>query len=250
MGRMCCRRYGRRSCIEDWVVIVQRKIMESYRDQCTRCGECCLRSSPTLQMQDLDLVKRGIIKKRDLYTIRKGELVNDNINEGLTITPRELIKIREQAKGEKGGCIYYDEVEKACTIYEQRPVQCVAMKCWDEKDFLRVYESPKPRRVDIVRDKILLRLIEEHEMKCSYSIIETYVRQIDFTGEKVLEKILELLRFDYHLRPFMSEKLGLDPGETDLFFGRPLIHTIRMFGLKVTREPEGSFLLTTNGIDY
>ena len=196
-------------------------------------------------MKDLDLVKRGVIIRKNLYTIRKGELVYDNIHEGLTVVPGELIKVREQARAEKGGCVYYDAAGCACAIYEQRPAQCIAMKCWDDKDFLRVYESPKPARVDIVHDNILLQLIEEHDTKCSYAVIERYVRQIDFVGEKILEKILELLRFDYHLRPFMSEKLGIDPDETDLLFGRPLMLTIRMFGLQVTREPDGTFLLTT-----
>lgn len=195
-------------------------------------------------MQDLALIKNGTLEKRNLYTIRRGELVNDTINGGLTLTPRELIKIRER-DGEGGGCIYYDEAGRACEIYEQRPAQCVALKCWDTTEILKVYQGPKPVRNDIVEDRILLGVIEEHEKRCGYSTLEGYVKRIEADGEKAVEKILELLRFDHHLRPFISEKLGLNPEETDLFFGRSLIETISMFGLKVTREPDGTFSLTT-----
>lgn len=195
-------------------------------------------------MQDLTLIKNGTLQKCNLYAIRRGELVNDTISDGLTITPRELIKICERG-GERGGCIYYDEAGRACTIYEQRPAQCSALKCWDTTEFLRVYGGPKPVRKDIIEDRILLGVIEEHEKRCSYSTLETYVKQVEVDGEKAVEKILELLRFDHHLRPFMSEKLGLNPEETDLFFGRSLIETVTMFGLKVTREPDGTFSLTT-----
>jgi Fe-S-cluster containining protein len=195
-------------------------------------------------MQDLALIKNGTLEKRNLYAIRRGELVNDTINGGLTLTPRELIKIRER-DGEGGGCIYYDEAGRACEIYEQRPAQCAALNCWDTTEILKVYQGPKPVRNDIIEDRILLGVIEEHEKRCGYSTLEGYVKRIEADGEKAVEKILELLRFDYHLRPFISEKLGLNPEETDLFFGRSLIETIPMFGLKVTREPDGTFSLTT-----
>ena len=218
--------------------------METERDHCIRCGECCLRASPTLQVQDLSLIKNNFIKKGDLYTIRKGEIVHDNINDRLQTSPEELIKIRERGN-EKGGCIFYDDEEKACTIYEKRPTQCSALKCWDTREFMRVYRAPKPKREDIIEDRVLLGMIQEHETRCNYSVIEKFVKQIKDEGETALAKILELLRFDYHLRPFVCEKLGLKLEEMDLFFGRPLVQTITMFGLKVIREPDGTFLLTT-----
>ena len=218
--------------------------MENERDHCIRCGECCLKASPTLQMQDLVLINSHFIKKEDLYTIRKGEIVNDNINGRLQASPRELIKIRER-DGERGGCIFYDDEGNACKIYQKRPVQCSALKCWDTSEFMRVYREPKPGREDIIEDRVLLEMIQEHETRCSYSTIEKYVTQIKDEGETAVEKILELLRFDYHLRPFVAEKLGLKLEEMVLFFGRPLVQTITMFGLKVIREPDGAFLLTT-----
>ena len=218
--------------------------MEKRRHRCIRCGECCLKGSPTLQTEDLYLVKKGLIAKKDLYTIRKGELVKDIINEGLVVTKTELVKVRER-KGEGEGCIFYDDPGKACTIYEHRPLQCAALKCWDTTEFLKVFQGSKLMRKQAIEEQVLLGLMEEHERRCGYALLEKLVGEIESKGEEAVEQILDLLKFDYHLRPFVADKLGLDAEEMDFFFGRPLTETIAMFGLQVVQEPDGSFTLTT-----
>jgi Fe-S-cluster containining protein len=217
--------------------------MEKSRDHCIRCGECCLKGSPTLQTEDLHLIKKGLIEKKALYTIRKGELVKDNINEGLVVTKAELVKVRER-EGEGKGCIFYDDPGKACTIYEHRPLQCAALKCWDTTEFLEVFQGPKLMRRQAITNQVLLGLIEAHERRCGYALLEKLVVEIESRGEEAVEQILDLLKFDYHLRPFVADKLGLSPEEMDFFFGRPLTETIAMFRLQVVQGPDGSFILT------
>ena len=68
------------------------------RTHCIRCGECCLGSSPSLQMPDTSLVYDGFIERENLYTIRLGELVRDNIRGELIVTDQEIIKIKEKEK--------------------------------------------------------------------------------------------------------------------------------------------------------
>ncbi len=212
------------------------------RTHCIRCGECCLGSSPTLQIADVSLVYDGFIERGNLYTIRLGELVRDNIRGELRVTEKEIIKIKEKEKNR--GCIYYDEKAKACTIYEYRPIQCKALACWDENEFMRVYARPKVDRRDIIRDKIVLGLMNEHDKRCSYSELDKCVSQIKKEGEEAVGKILEILRFDHHIRAFTSKKLGIDLSEMGFLFGRPLTQTITMFGLKVIKSSDGSFFLT------
>jgi Fe-S-cluster containining protein len=195
-------------------------------------------------LEDLNLVRKGLIGKKDLYTIRKGELVKDNINEGLVLTKTELVKVREREE-ESEGCIFYDDPGKACTIYEHRPSQCAALKCWDTTEFLEVFRGPKLTRKQAIEERVLLGLIEEHERRCGYAPLETLVGEIESKGEAAVEQVLDLLKFDYYLRPFVADKLGLNPEEMDFFFGRPLTETITMFGLQVVQEPDGSFTLTT-----
>ncbi len=213
------------------------------RDHCIRCGECCLSSSPTLQMADVSLVYDGLIEKGNIYTIRVGELVRDNVKGDMKVTDREILKIRE--KENTRGCVYYDEGGNACTIYEHRPIQCKALACWDESEFMRVYARPKLSRRDVINDRNLVRLMDEHDKKCGYMELEKYVRHIEKEGERAVKGILELLKFDYNMRPLISERLNIDPVEMDFILGRPLTETINMFGLKVLREQDGSFFLTT-----
>jgi len=218
----------------------------SDRTGCIRCGECCRRSSPSLQVSDISRVIEGPIKRSDLYTLRAGELVWDNIRGGLKRTEREIIKVRE--KQETGACIFYDEPGKQCTIYKQRPIQCAAMKCWDETEFMRVYSEPKANRWDLIEDRNLLRLMEAHEEKCGYIRLDRYVQAIQESGERGVEKILGILKFDHDIRVLAPKKLGIDPDHLNLIFGRPLTETISMFGLKVVRDLNGSFLLTLSDL--
>ncbi len=214
------------------------------RTHCIRCGECCIRSSPTLQREDIPLVRDGHIPCRDLFTIRTGELVYDNIENRLRVSSGELIKIKE--KDDTGACIFFDEVKKACRIYDHRPLQCAAFTCWDERPFMAAHKKPKMQRRDIIKDHILLGLMEAHGKKCSYTELGGLVRKIPTEGEQAVQDIMECLKFDRHIRPFVSEKLGTEMTLMDFVFGRPLTRTIVMFGLAVSREPDGSFLLSVS----
>ena len=167
--------------------------------------------------------------------------MRDNIADSLVITGEEMIKLRER---EGGCCVLYDAAEKACQIYEERPLQCSALKCWDPTEFMKVYERPKLQRRDVVEGTLLLDLITEHETRCSYERLEGYVKEIEVGGEKAVQKIIDLLNFDFELRPFISDKLQIAPAEMAFLFGRPLVDTIPMFGLKVSREADGTFFLS------
>lgn len=212
-------------------------------DRCIRCGKCCMNSSPVLHLQDIALFTGNSFLKSNLYTIRKGELVRDPVKNKLINSPDELIKIKE-FKNETGGCIYFDGTSNSCTVYEKRPSQCSALKCWDTEDFIAVYNSPKLERRDFIEDGALLGLIAEHEKRCAYSLLKNLVERIANDGDKVLDEILRVLRFDHQIRPFISKKLDMDTNTMDLYFGRPLTETIAMFGLQVEQKPDGTFFLT------
>jgi hypothetical protein len=188
------------------------------------------------------LVFEGRIKLADLYTIRVGELIFDNVNGGLRTADTEMIKVRERKTGE--GCAYYRTDENACQIYPHRPSQCVALKCWDPADFLDVFARDKAARKDLVQDAALFGLMERHDAECSYGVLRRQVEMIREDGEKAIERIIRILKFDHQIRPLMTQRLGMGPDELAFFLGRPLTDTVVMFGLRVTREPDGSFFLT------
>ena len=115
---------------------------------CVRCGKCCINSSPALHKQDLALITDNIIKKASLYTLRAGEVVNDSVNNSIAKITRSIIKIKEG--DEKNSCLYFDKKAKDCTIYNNRPSQCVSLKCWDTEDFLKVFKGKTLEIADIV----------------------------------------------------------------------------------------------------
>jgi Fe-S-cluster containining protein len=219
--------------------------INTERTHCVRCGECCIAAGPTLQKTDLPLFFDQVIKGAQLYTIRKSELVRDNINDQLKFSDREMIKLKGPATGK--GCVLYDADKKACAIYARRPSQCRAFACWDDAEFKAVFAGPKADRKDIIRDPNLLRLMESHENRCNYQVISDYVKQIQQQGETAVKKVLKILEYDQDIRRLTHEKLSIDLRELDLLFGRPLTETISMFGLKIAQEADGSFLLTTEG---
>jgi Fe-S-cluster containining protein len=210
------------------------------RTHCIRCGGCCRTSSPTLQTADLPHVKDGFIRREDLYTIRPGELIRDNVQGGLKPAAHELIKIRDR----DGACVYYEETQKKCRIYTHRPVQCAAQKCWDDREFMRVYAEPKAVRKDLINDPNLLRLMAAHERRCAVNDLEDWVERIEHEGEAAVMTILKMLKFDHDLRRMMPERLRMDPRELDLVLGRPLTKIIEVFGLRVDKTSDGSFFLT------
>ncbi|RJR47492.1 MAG: YkgJ family cysteine cluster protein [Desulfobacteraceae bacterium] len=214
---------------------------ETQRTHCIRCGECCLGSSPSLHTEDLPLLDTGVIPRHSLFTIREGETVWDNIERRVAVAAREMIKIRERSGG--GGCIFYEEAAKVCSIYLHRPAQCRALKCWDTSDFRKVHSTPKLERSHLLSGGAL-SLIAAHEKRCGYARLKDLVECIRRDGEEPVQEILNMLKFDFRLRPLASERLGIDGLEMDFLFGRPLIRTIESYGLTVVRA-DGSFLLTT-----
>jgi Fe-S-cluster containining protein len=190
----------------------------------------------------LPLIEDQAIQVRYLVTLRRGELVRDTVGgAGITRVEEELIKFREHPGG---GCVFYGRDAKECTIYDRRPSECEVLQCWDTAKFFDVYVQPNAIRKDIVSDGVLLGLIKKHEDRCSYAALDEHIRGIQEYGEEAIASILDLMKFDYALRPFVANKLGLPMDEMDFYFGRPLLQTIVMFGLKVDHRSDGTFYLT------
>jgi len=214
---------------------------DAPRTNCIRCGTCCMKGGPTLHEEDAILFSNGVLNKADVYTLRKGEVIR-NIDDTLMVIEQEMIKIKGQ--GESWSCLFYDGDENACKIYQDRPAECRALQCWDLKGLREVMTRPYLQRVDLINpDDGLHRIIEAHEEKCAYVTLNAAVKGLqEADSGKAAEKILDLLQYDDYLRPFLAEKLKMDPNVMDFFFGRPLKTTIRIHGLCVKKEGDGFFL--------
>jgi Fe-S-cluster containining protein len=203
---------------------------------CIRCGTCCEKGGPGFHIEDRMLIDKGLIPTRYLYTIRKGELAHDNVKGCLKPVESDIIKI----KGREGSwmCIFFDDVSKKCTIYDDRPLECRALKCWDTRELEKVYANRRLTRKDLVSGvKGLWDLIEDHQARCDYKKIQTLIKELNGGKNiKARRKLLEIIRYDAEIRNLVISRGGLDADMLDFLFGRPLTETLGNYGIKIKQE--------------
>ncbi|MDQ7785721.1 MAG: YkgJ family cysteine cluster protein [Desulfomonilaceae bacterium] len=226
-----------------WTQVRERLLKAAYatRPYCIRCGTCCTEGSPTLVGEDMVLFARDIVKPEHVFTIRQGEIVYDNRTQQATTAAHESIKIREGL--ERKTCVFYEEGGKKCTIYEYRPQQCRRQECWNPETSTAGSERPLTRQDLFQSVEDLWSVMQRHEDKCSHAELSRCMARLGATHGRTVEEVLELLRYDRHVREFMADRLGLPFQTMELFFGRPLSETIEAYGLRVEEQPGGGFLL-------
>jgi Fe-S-cluster containining protein len=204
--------------------------------ECQRCGTCCEKGGPAFHRADKPLVEKGIILLKYLFTIREGEPAHENVKGGLTRVSSDIIKIK--GKGNTWRCVFLEEIDKSCRIYENRPLECQVLKCWDTKDLEKIYLKDMLTRQDLISSmEGLWELVEDHQKRCDYGLLEALINTFKDNKDKDdEEKIFEIIRYDAQLRNLVVEKGGLDIEMLDFLFGRPLLKTITMFGLIVQQD--------------
>ena len=197
--------------------------------ECTRCGTCCKKGGPSFHLEDKHLIDKGIILSKYLFTIRKGELAYDNVSQELLPLSSELIKIK--GKNDSSTCIFFNESEKKCEIYKNRPVECKALKCWDTREIEKIYSKNRLTRKDLLFNiEGLWELVKDHQLRCSYEKIKKILQKQDSSKNAMQKEILEIIRYDAQIRQLVVKKGGMDSEILDFLFGRPLTITIKPFG--------------------
>ena len=204
--------------------------------ECIRCGTCCEKGGPGFHQADRMLIDKGVIPSRYLYTIREGELARDNVKGCLKPVESDIIKIK--GKEDTWTCIFFDEVKKGCTIYNDRPLECRKLKCWDTRELEQIYATARLTRKDLVSGvKGLWDLIEDHQARCDYNKIRLLIKELN--GVKptwARQKLLEIIRYDAEIRNLVISRGGLDADMLTFLFGRPLTQTLGNFWIKNPQE--------------
>jgi Fe-S-cluster containining protein len=219
------------------------KASYATRPYCIRCGTCCTKGSPTLSINDLELFTNDIVRPSDVLTIRKGELARAAGSDELERTEKELVKIREVPGN--SSCIFFKSGDKECSIYESRPFQCRRQECWNPHEPDEIDDEEMLARETFLRETgPLWEIVQRHEERCSHDRLSRVMAKLEATKGHAVEELLELLRFDQHVRNFIIEKFNLPPETHDFLLGRSLADSIEAYGLRVVEEPDGTFLLT------
>ncbi len=211
--------------------------------ECRRCGACCQKGGPAFHSADKVLIEKGVIHSRHLYTIRKGEMAYDNIRQCLEPVSCDIIKLK--GKGDGWTCVFFDEKQNACAIYENRPIECRALKCWDTKALEDLYAKKRLKREDLIADiQGLWDLVKDHQARCNYTIIHKLVDALDRSGRgEARRKLAEIIQFDMEIRKLVVSRGGLDMEMLDFLFGRPLQQTLKNLGLKILQKGNKTILL-------
>ncbi len=211
--------------------------------KCIRCGTCCRKGGPSFHHQDRVLIEKGIILSKYLYTIREGEMSYDNVQGSLEPATSDIIKIK--GHNDSWTCLFLDEKQNECTIYENRPVECRVLKCWDTREIEKMYSKYRLTRKDLLsKVEGLWDLIEDHQKKCSYGDLKRFLDALDSEDKDiVLEKTLAIIEYDRRVRELVVQEAGLDPDMVEFIFGRPITETINMYGFKVTKEGDKYLLI-------
>ncbi len=210
------------------------KAAYATRPYCVRCGDCCKESSPTLYEEDLVLLMEGVLDKRDVLTLRKGEIGYSPKEGRNVVLAEEMIKVRDTAGG--GQCIFYRD--KGCGIYENRPLQCTALECWRPEGF-EILSSRRPlaRRAVLMEDHPLWEVVVAHEKRSSHEMLRSILNKGQDLDRASEEKALEIMLYDLHVRMFMEENVYMKREEMDFFFGRPIAQALSVYGYRLEGEP-------------
>jgi Fe-S-cluster containining protein len=213
---------------------------------CVRCGDCCRKSSPTLHLEDLELLQNNRIPWNQLVTLRRGEPVLSPFEEQVFFLLDERIKIREMAGTQE--CMFLDGNGNGCQIYANRPLQCRAQACWDGEPAKQLGKQPYLTRRDIFPEvELLLELLTEHDRRCSFDRLQQAFQQLQADQGESIEAVIELLRYEEHFRNFLAEQLNIPSDTLELIFGRSYADLVPLFGFRVEVETDGTCCLVPDG---
>lgn len=211
---------------------------------CVQCGICCKQASPTLEQDDLEMLREEKIPWDQLYTVRVGEPAKSPAGKPM-ILQEERIKVRTKPGTRE--CVFYDAEQSACTIYHDRPLQCRAQACWDPSQAEELQELAHLTRRNLFGQvKTLNQLLDEHDAKCSFDTLADAFDILAKTEGRDVEPVLDVLAYDEHVRAFTVNELNFPQRMLDLLFGRSLSLRARLFGFKVVTEEDGTRVLVAD----
>ncbi|MBC8208384.1 MAG: YkgJ family cysteine cluster protein [Desulfobulbaceae bacterium] len=213
-------------------------MLRENQSECYRCGTCCRKGGPALHGPDLELIRSGRIPRKDLITIRRGELVFNPVADGVQPVAVELVKLR--GVGSEWSCCYYDTLSRGCMIYDHRPQACESLKCWRPKESLALVEQDCLTRLDIMDSDDPLRVfVKEHEQLCTCPDLGAVPAGLERELEKTLSDLQRLVDNDLLFRQRILDKFDLDLAEELFYFGRPIFQILAGLGVQAVNHPGG-----------
>ena len=228
-----------------WEAVCRELEKTAYatRPYCLGCGDCCRQGSPTLYIDDRPILHKGIIKRFELVTLRAGEIGFSNATQDLVLLPEERIKIKEKPGSRE--CHFLASETNKCRIYQDRPLQCRIMECWNPENFQSLEAQTFLSRKDLLNpDDPIIPIIESHAKRCAVDDLQKVLTRAKRGFADAEEEALDILFFDEHLRGHLEEEQGIKRENQLFLFGRPIADLITSFGFRLEETQEGKIRLT------
>ena len=190
-------------------------------------------------------LESSLLRPEHLVTIRRGEPVFSLAGVKPEPAVSEIIKLK--GIGAEWTCLFFQQMESKCTIYQHRPLECSLLKCWDTADLEKVAGKNLLRRADLMAPgNPVLPYIATHEEKCSLDNLASLLALVNSrdSQQEALEELSLLVNTDLAIRSQACTRLRLDV-DLELFcFGRPLFKILEEYALQL-QEENGRYTLTT-----
>lgn len=202
----------------------------SVMNLCKRCGACCKNGGPALHTEDLPLFKNRL-QIENCITIREAEPVFNPLSQTVEPAQSELIKIAGIANSWQ--CCFFNEDQNKCGIYNNRPVECVLLKCWDTDALTQIIFTETLTRVDILTDEQLLKLIKKHDRHCSYRNFEELAKKANYF------ELNQMISQDIAIRQEAVSYHRLSLAKELFYFGRPLFKSAEFYNVVLRETRQG-----------
>ena len=210
------------------------------KEKCDCCGTCCRNGGPPLHKQDMELVVAGFLKFEDLVTVRLGEMVVPPLSTEPVKAQTEWIKL--QGQGSQWCCRFLDTSSNKCTIYQNRPLSCRTLKCWDTDDILALSGQDLLCRTDLIRkDDPLLPLVLLHEKQVPVPDLEGIMKSLHDADQQVslLKDLADKVQEDLGIRSRAVREYDISVAGELFYFGRPVFQILHPLGIDTLETPQG-----------
>ena len=207
-------------------------INSAQQTACKQCGICCTKGGAALHGPDLSILRRNLIPRKDLITLRKGEFAHNPVTNKVQATTAEIVKLR--GTGGEWTCCYYDPKTCGCNIYANRPLACRTLKCWDPEESLALVESDLLSRFDILEgEKELQELVDRYEEVCPLPDFNALALSVRRDPEKCIAELEMQVNADIEFRDHAVKDSTMVLEEELFLFGRPMFQLLQPFGFAV-----------------
>jgi Fe-S-cluster containining protein len=211
---------------------------------CDRCGTCCIKGGPALHYDDRPLLQNNFLNREHLITIRKGEPVLAVSSANPESAQSEIVKIK--GRGVEWSCVFFQEKESQCAIYDHRPLECSLLQCWDTENLEKVAGRNLLSRYDIVapHDPII-PFLNAIDAKCSLENLALLLSALTMKNsrQQALTELTGLVNTDLAIRAQALAEFHFSLDLELFFFGRPLFKILHQFGIE-THDVNGICSLT------